>query len=334
MNLRSATYDPGAEEQAALWAARLEGAALGASDREALDSWLAAHPAHRALLSEYCQFSTDLEAQLPLLVARGTLPMPKVDRPRRQFFGYAVYAGLALAVAAIAILFWTGRPATQRENIATAVAQRQSVTLAEGTRVELNARTTLRVELTSNERRVRLAEGQAFFTVVKDTSRPFVVETPAGLVRVTGTAFDVRAVSSTELQVTVAEGSVLVRPGEVGTAGAATPVTLRAHDQLSAAAGVVAQRRLEDEQLDDHLAWRHGVIVFDGVPLNVALARFAHHHGRGINVLPGAAGHRVSGRYSLDDLDGFISGLDQAFPVEVTRTLSGTITIAPRAARP
>ena len=68
--------DPASEEQAALWAARLDGASLTATDRAALDAWLAEDAAHRALLSRYCQFSADLEQQLPLLVAAGAVELP------------------------------------------------------------------------------------------------------------------------------------------------------------------------------------------------------------------------------------------------------------------
>lgn len=340
MNSHYPTRDSAADEQAALWAARLDGSTLTASDRDELDTWLAASPAHRALLSQYCQFSTDLEADLPALVARGSLKMPRENESTRStprgFFNVKWFASVAFAAAAaVAVILWSGRPATQTENVATAVAQRQAITLADGTRVELNARTTMRVELTRTERRIRLAEGQAFFTVTKDPARPFIVETPAGSVRVTGTTFDVRSGRASELHVTVVEGSVLVRPGESGNLPPAgpVPVSLRAGDYLTATAGSATVTRLSAAAIEDVLAWRQGAVVFDGVPLELALARFAHHHGRGINVLEGAAAHRLGGRYSIDDLDGFVGMLDQAFPVEVTHGLSGTITIAPRKAR-
>ena len=71
MNTSDQNYDPVTEEQASLWAARLEGSSLSAADRAALDAWLAEKPVHRVLLSDYCQFSADLEQLLPSLVAAG-----------------------------------------------------------------------------------------------------------------------------------------------------------------------------------------------------------------------------------------------------------------------
>lgn len=335
MNSRPSRIDPAADEQAALWAARLEGGTLNESDRQQLDSWLAANANHRALLTRYCQFSADLEADLPAVIARGRVALPAVRHATRRSPAWAWFTGIALAASAaiVAVGLWPARTSIAPHAIATAVAQRHSVSLPDGTRVELNARTTLQLEFNANQRRVQLAEGQAYFAVTKDTARPFHVQTPAGSIQVTGTAFDVRTSAGSELQVAVVEGSVLVRPGERRDAPAAQPVSLRPGDVLSAQRGNISVETLSSDAMQDLLAWREGVAVFNAVPLETALARFAHHHGRGINVLAGAAQHRVSGRYSLDDLDGFVGTLDQFFPVEVTHGLSGTITVAPRKAR-
>lgn len=321
---------PSAEEAASLWAARLEGEDFSASDRRALEAWLAAAPEHRALLSEYCQFSAELEEKLPAVLARGTVTLPPV-RSRRRVRHPGVWLGLALAAAAcVALLFWVGRPRQDVRSIATSVGQRQSLTLNDGTRIELNARTSLLVEQTGRERHVRLAEGEAFFTVAKDKSRPFVVETPNGSVRVTGTVFDVRTEASQSLDVTVVEGSVQVRPGEFGSGQPSAPVSLVAGDQLAAAATGVSVSNLPAEEVGNRLAWRQGQVVFEGVPLREALGRFARYHGRGIVASPEAAELRVGGRYSLDDLDGFFSALEQVLPVRVTHDLSGTVTVGLR----
>ena len=61
-------FNPAADEQASLWAARLDGSVLSAGERVALDTWLSTDPAHRDLLSQYCQFSADLEPNVSLQI--------------------------------------------------------------------------------------------------------------------------------------------------------------------------------------------------------------------------------------------------------------------------
>ena len=336
MNAYPEYSDPTVEEQASLWAARLDGSVLSATDRSALDKWLAGHPSHRALLAQYCQFSTDLEQQLPLIEGireqSVEIPAPKTAQPY-PWLRWPMMAGATLtAAAAVALIFWLARPQPRLENIATPVAQRQTLTLADGTMVELNAQTTLQVEIGRKERHVRLAAGEAFFAVHKDPSRPFIVETPAGSVRVTGTKFDVRSEGAAALEVTVLEGSVQARPETAG-GPPASPVLLTAGDQLSAGATGVKVRALSANALEDALAWRQGQIVFEGVPLREALGRFARYHGRGITATADVAELRVGGRYSLDDLDGFFAALEVVLPVHVTRNLSGTVQVGLRTDR-
>ncbi len=334
MNTSLSHLDPATEDQAALWAARLDGSVLSAADRIALDAWLVVNPVHRTLLSHYCQFSADLEQQMPLLegikeLSAGIRITPETAQPP-PWLRWPMMAGVALtAAAAVALAFWLARPQTQFENIATLAAQRQELTLADGTRVELNARTSLQVAIDGNTRRVRLASGEAFFAVQKDSARPFVVETPAGSVRVTGTKFDVRTEIASSLEVTVIEGAVQARPGDAG-GRPATPIPLTAGDKLSAGPGGVSVQALPASALDDALAWREGQIVFADTPLREALARFARYHGRGITVTTEAAELRVGARYSLDDLDGFFTALEEVLPVKVTRNLNGTVQVGLR----
>ena len=335
MNASTPHPNPAADEQASLWAARLDGSVLSADQRIALDAWLAADPAHRALLSHYCQFSADLEQQMPLLAGIRELsaevqPSLATARPH-PWSRWPMMASVALtAAAAVALVFWLARPASQFENLATPVAQRRALTLADGTRVELNARTSLQVDIDGSRRHVRLATGEAFFAVHKDPSRPFIVETPAGSLRVTGTQFNVRAESLTSLEVTVTEGSVQARPGDTG-GQAATPVALTAGDKLTVRAGATPEvQALSPTALANALAWRQGQAVFVGVPLRDALACFARYHGRTITATPDAADLPVGARVSLDDLDGFFATLQEVLPVKVTRQPNGSVEVSRR----
>lgn len=329
MNTPSPTPDSAADERASYWAARLDGSVLSAADQIALEAWLAEKPAHRSLLSTYCQFSADLEQLLPSLAAAGAIDQPGEIAPRARGWNLPWVAGVALGAAAVvATLLWLGRPRTEFASMATTVAQRQTLTLADGSRAELNAQTSLQIEMGPTERRVRLASGEAYFTVTKDKARPFIVETPAGAVRVTGTVFDVRAETTTALEVLVVEGSVQVRPAE--SAGhPVQPTLLAPREKLSAGPDGVTVRTLSPKVVDDELAWRNGQVVFAGVPLSEALARFARYHGRGLVAAPEVAHLAVGGRYSLDDLDGFLAALEAFLPVRVSRNLSGTVLVGP-----
>jgi transmembrane sensor len=335
MNSSPQPISSAVDTEAALWAARLEGGTLTATDRNALDTWLAASPVHRAALSSYCQFSADLEVQLPALVAAGRVAMP-APVPRRRWSWPLLTASALAATVAVALTVYLVRPAAP-QSITTAVAQRQSVTLADGTRVELNARTQLSVDLAATARHVRLVSGEAFFQVAKDPSRPFTIETPAGSVRVTGTTFNVLAESPAALDVTVVEGSVQVQPAATAAGPSSSgapplaPYELTAGDHLSARANTgVSVKPISAAALANTLAWRQGAVVFDDVPLADALDRFARYHDRIITASPAAATLRISSRFNLDDLDGFFATLAELKPVQASRTASGTYLVALR----
>ena len=244
------------DESASLWAARLDGSNLSTAAKAELEQWLESDPQHRELLSAYCQFSTDMEEKLPVLLATGGVELPELtaSRPAWRWLPWLVSSGLMAAAAAFVFLFWSMKPATQLENLATPVAQRQSLELVDGSTVELDARTSLRVEIDATTRRVQLAEGQAYFAITKDPARPFVVETPIGSIRVKGTKFDVQTDRHKELTVVVVEGVVQVSPMLAGNA--IDPVLLEVGDQLTFGATGVIVQRLSPSQLDDMIAWR------------------------------------------------------------------------------
>lgn len=318
---------PSADEQAALWAARLDGSTLAATDRAALEAWLAADPHHRTLLAAYCQFSADLEQRLPLLAGirdeAAEIPTASKTTLLRPWLRRPLWVGAALtAAAAVAVVLWSGRPQDQLLDLATPAAQRAERTLADGTQVELNAHTTLAVAFSGTERRVRLAGGEAFFSVSKDPDRPFFVETPAGIVRVTGTHFNVRTDAADDLEVTVVEGSV-----QVHATGDTAPHALRPGGRLTRHGEKVGVASLSPRELDDALAWRTGQVVFSGTPLREALGRFARYHGRTLRATEAAAGQRVGGRYALNDLDGFLAALEEVLPVHVTHGADGSVAV-------
>jgi transmembrane sensor len=144
-----------------------------------------------------------------LMAAETNHPEPQAKRagrqphPRRRFL-VAVATALLLTVAGT--VWWQS---ARYPLYATDIGERRSITLADGSTVDLNARSKLRIEFTKDERRVELLGGQALFQVAKDKNRPFIVASGDATVRAVGTQFDVyRKAGGTT--VTVLEGRVAV----------------------------------------------------------------------------------------------------------------------------
>jgi transmembrane sensor len=138
-----------------------------------------------------------------------TEPTPRADRavrPPRWRRRFVAAAACALIATLATALWWS----TERYPLYTTdVGERRSLTLADGSTVDLNARSRIRIEFTRGERRVELLDGQALFQVAKDKERPFIVRSGDATVRAVGTQFDVyRKASGTT--VTVLEGRVAV----------------------------------------------------------------------------------------------------------------------------
>jgi len=122
---------------------------------------------------------------------------------RRPFFAAAA---IACAVVIGAAVWWQ---ANRYPLYSTDIGERRSITLADGSTVDLNARSQLRIEFSNTERRVELLTGQALFQVAKDRQRPFIVHSGVTIVRAVGTQFDVYR-KEFDTTITVLEGRVAV----------------------------------------------------------------------------------------------------------------------------
>lgn len=134
---------------------------------------------------------------------RGAVAAKRLRRRSRIRF-LAVVASVLVAVFAA----WAYN---QRDTYATGMGEQRSLALADGSTIELNVRTKIRVRLTADRRTVDLLEGQALFHVAKDKTRPFIVQSDDTKVRAIGTEFDVYR-RRTGITVTVIEGRVAVLP--------------------------------------------------------------------------------------------------------------------------
>ncbi len=127
---------------------------------------------------------------------------PSAGHHTRRFS--AIAASLLLVTAALAIYLLVPRGV-----YATALGEQRSLVLNDGSTVQLNSLSKIRIRYTEHERTVDLLQGQALFHVAKDAVRPFIVYSRQTRVRAVGTQFDVyRKADGTT--VTVVEGRVAI----------------------------------------------------------------------------------------------------------------------------
>ena len=138
------------------------------------------------------------------------------------------------------------------------------IVLADGTKVHLNANSSLRFfnNLNGTEREVWL-RGEAYFEVEHNKDKPFVVHTEEQNIRVLGTVFNVKSVSGYS-QTTLVEGSVALRNGKI---------KLRPGEQLTTERGV--DQSVITVDLEAFLAWKEGYFLFNNDPLEDVMQKIA-----------------------------------------------------------
>ena len=145
----------------------------------------------------------------------------------------------------------------QYNELSTPKGGEYQVTLADGSRVWLNASSRLRypVAFGGKERMVSL-DGEAYFDVAKDAARPFIVRVEGASVKVYGTEFNVNTRDKQEMRTVLVEGRVGVTIDATGEERMLSPNQLLAYDR---ATGEVDVRKVDTYA---HIAWRYGEFVF------------------------------------------------------------------------
>jgi transmembrane sensor len=196
----------------------------------------------------------------------------------------------------------------------TQIGQTRSYQLADGTRMDLNTGSRVRVGFTDKDRAVTLEAGEAFFQVTHDARHPFVVN--AGKRRITdiGTKFGVY-LDGDSVRVLVSEGQVKVET-QSGTPGPA-PV-------MAEAGNVVMLQGMEAlvfakpaGEIASDLSWRDGMLTFDQQPLTEVAKAFNRYNTRHIQVEGKARRIRIGGSFKADNIDAFVILLQQGFGLSV-----------------
>ena len=311
--------------QAATWFARLHADELSDAEQIEHQAWLDSDPAHRAayerverMWSMLGDFSPTPEIEQRLAAIPAAAPQTRAQlqrRPRRMRW----LAACAAAVTAAVIGWRVFAPAPASEqHYASAIGEQRSITLDDGTQVDLDTGTTLRVRYSRQQRRIELDQGRAFFRVAHDSTRPLSVDTAQGSVRAVGTQFEVYR-QNTGVDVALFEGKVQLRAADKNATAVAT---LSPGQRAHLAAGQPPQ--VQNFQGGSAPAWITGQLVFENLPLRAAVEEFNRYGGSPLRVNDAALGElRVSGVFRSNDSSGFLEALNALHKVSAHTNAAG-----------
>ena len=186
----------------------------------------------------------------------------KDQRPRRnlhkRYLRVAATVVMLLAASYTIYQMQATTPETQFITKTTARGQRATITLSDGTRVHLNAESSIAYPKKFeglSERSIDLV-GEAFFDVKKNPDYPFVVKSGALRTTVLGTSFNVQAYEhSDNIQVTVATGKVKVESEDLQQAFLVPGDRVIYHESTR----LLTQGKVDVEAM---IAWKEGTLEF------------------------------------------------------------------------
>lgn len=294
------------EEQAALWVVR-EDRGFAPGEREAFEAWLAASTAHKVT---YLQLH-DAWVRADRLSALRTPPPMRAPVGRDSWrAAYAIAAAVLIFLGAGGgYYYYKTLPGTY----ATTIGQQQTLHLADGTKVQLNTDSRLQAQVTASSRTLRLEKGEAYFEVMHDAKRPFVVFAGNRKITDIGTKFSVR-LDGDRVRVLVTEGQVRVEMADAPGAGA---YTVNADHAVVAQAAETLVATRQPREVAKALSWRQGVLIFDQESLAAAADEFNRYNKKRVVVLGEARDMHIGGRFRANNAEVFASLIESGLGLSV-----------------
>jgi len=293
------------DDAAAEWAARLD-RGLNGDEQQALETWLGGDSRRVGALARasalWCHAG---EAMVP--AADGAPAATVAPRLSRRLM---ISGGLFAAAASVLLVTRLGGRGDWLESD---VGEVRRIALEDGSAVTLGPGALVRRRFDATQRLMQLVSGDAFFEVAQDIRRPFVVTAGLLTLQAIGTAFSVRAIEGLPISVIVAHGRVAVNGVDGGARILGPDMRLDTR-----AGGSSRTTRLEPDALQRALAWREGMLAFEGETLAVVAREFDRYGSVRIEVVDSAlAREPITGLFAASDPRGFAQAVAASLDARV-----------------
>jgi len=312
------------------WLIAQEVGALSLEDQAKFDTWFAASEGNKAAFwrLEYGWAEADRVGALGRDGGEQA-DDPGVRRSRRWWVPAAIAASVALVVS---LQYFTGHvsfpgaggDASPEQTVArsytTPVGGKRLVGLEDGSRIQLNTQSKLRALMGSDRREIWLDEGEAFFEIAHREDQPFIVHAGDRQITVLGTSFSVRRTGD-KVVVAVLKGRVRVQEVR-GNQLLESKIIMGGDIAMAEGAAMLVTARSE-ENVQNALSWRKGMLTFDEQPLPAIASEFNRYNEKKLVLLgQSVATIRITGTFPSDRPDAFARLLRDAYGLEVDDSAS------------
>lgn len=313
-------------EEALRWVVRLHSGTAGVTERQAYAAWRAENILHERAALEAEALWADMSGlhvdRRNGLIAPGH---PSKGISRRGLLGGALCLG---AFGATSGMLWSnGTLLRLTADYTSDTARARSITLADGSKISLNARSAIDIAFTAGQRRVLLLEGQAYFEVAPDTARPFEVVIDNVSVTALGTAFDIaRDLPGKGTEVAVTQHAVRVKAISNRSGIYGQPIDVAEGESIVIdPAGMFGT--VQKQSRDVVAAWRDGVYVAEAKPLREVVHALSAWYPGMILISDGALKSlEVNAVLDLTDPGRSLDALAGGLPIRIRR-MSNYLTV-------
>ncbi|WGS85767.1 FecR family protein [Methylomonas sp. UP202] len=306
------------KKEAIDWLLKLRSPECSQADRRNFNAWLARHPDNQTVydrMNAHWEGLDRFKGRDSALRRRVLSYRPaRAKQAWRPHLAVAAATLLAVGIASLSLAYWNTRSGHYR----TAIGGLETMVLSDGSRLELNSDTDIRVRIDERRRTVALLKGEVFFTVVHDADRPFVVTAANGRIEDIGTAFSVY-LTDDSVRVAVAEGKVKIGTGQTRELTAKQMAAYHRNGDFEPVAST------NPEALT---AWRDGYVVFDNRRLDdvlIELRRYRNIELRLANQTVAAL--KFSGRFRIDRFDSGLDAIASTLGIAIRRLNDGAVVL-------
>lgn len=269
--------------------------------------------------------SNTIDVEASLLKTKKRIPDFRFKR-RNSFVNLRVAAALILAMG-LGFLFnyllgandlIDGTSGTVYQEVRASYGTRTKLLLADGTNVWLNSGSTLKfpIDFDNAEERVVELNGEGYFDVTKNESKPFIVNTSGLDVKVYGTSFNVSAYEEYDsMEVALVEGKVSLVQGAKGSRK--EYMVLNPNDVVECNISEKRLSRISDSKMSKYTAWKEGKIVFYGDPIDKVVSRLEKWYNVDIEISDKALeNYRFTATFNDESLEQVLKLLSLSSPME------------------